>query len=271
MGEAGQPGQARASSGGRERARLGMGGRRRARARQAGGAGALGATHADRGREATMGDAGQVSASTHSTRARRPRLEQAHAHCTTALPAGCSSAGTLTHTGRAATARAHTASAPPLGQGRASMGEHGRARAGAGEYGQARAGPTGPALVPLWEWASIDRARQACGRAGRGGQVWAPQHSRLTLTAHARAGRGRSRHMHTARLHYSRGAALRAHSRTLAVSPPHTRTPLTPPWAPLRARRGSGRGIGQGDPGTSGRACSNGQPTGYPLRRAGRR
>jgi len=44
-----------------------------------------------------------------------PGRKRAHAHCTTALPAGCSSAGTrtLTHTGRTAAARAHTACTLP--------------------------------------------------------------------------------------------------------------------------------------------------------------
>ena len=76
------------------------------------------------------------------------------------------------------------------------------------------------------------------GRARRA-SLGAPA-SRPTLTAHARAGRGWSRHMHTARLHYPRGAALRAHSRTQAAPQPRARTPPAP--SPLEHGHGNEQG-----------------------------
>ena len=102
-----------------------------------------------------------------------------------------------------------------LGQAQASSGGRGRARLGIGGRRRARARRAGERKRA----GHCARGPRHGGPPGRAGQVWAS-----ALTAHAGTGRGRGRHMHTARLHYPRGAALRAHSRTLATLPPHTRT-----------------------------------------------
>ena len=111
-------------------------------------------------RVAGQGEAGRsgrpsIPPHAHSTRARRPSLEQAHAHCTTALPAGCSSAGTLTHTGHAASAHTHTLPGHRYGRGAAPGGASGRAiqapRAGRAPMGSQRGTPSPPAA----HWATV--------------------------------------------------------------------------------------------------------------------
>ena len=100
-----------------------------------------------------------------------------------------------------------------------------------GRAGQGRAG-VGPNVEPS----------SGQGEQGRAGQARAGHHPRAhPHTAHAQAqALAGSWHTHTARLHYPRGVALRAHSRTQAPLQPRART--TPAPSPL----GHGHGNEQG-------------------------
>ena len=124
----------------------------------------------------------------HRTRAGAGRGRKlAHAHCTTALPAGCSSAGTLTHTGHAASAHTHTLPGHRYGRGAAPGGASGRAiqapRAGRAPMGSQRG-------TPCSALGDGERRRAPCPPTE---QVCVRPSARPTGRATGGAGRGRRR------------------------------------------------------------------------------